>query len=374
MTQTSIDRSFMKRALRLAARGVGTTHPNPMVGAVLVRGGSVVGEGWHRLPGKPHAEILAIDRAGSRTRGATLYVNLEPCSHYGRTPPCTDRIIQAGISRLVAGCRDPNPDVNGKGFEILRRAGIEVSEGLLGEESHEINRAFFYYVANALPYVTLKTALTLDGRIATSGGQSRWITGKESRKAAHRLRSRADAVLVGVGTVLADDPELTVRAVRSKVQPWRIVLDPSLKTPFTAKVVARGEDGRTMIVVDEKVAEKRAKAFNNMGIRLVKLPIANGLFSWPSLGRRLVEKGIIHLMVEGGGKTAAWFVKEDAICRIEAFIAPILVGSEGISAMGPLALEALGDAPRFDIVRCRRVGGDVRITADRRGEKAGNRR
>lgn len=365
MTQTSTDRFFMKRALRLAAKGAGTTHPNPRVGAVLVRGGSVVGEGWHRLPGEPHAEVLAIDRAGIRAEGATLYVNLEPCRHYGRTPPCTGRIIQAGISRLVAGCRDPNPDVNGEGFEILKKAGIEVSEGLLGRESREINRAFFYFVANALPYVTLKTALTLDGRIATSGGESRWITGKESRRAVHRLRSQVDAVLAGVGTVLADDPELTVRTVGHHVQPWRIVLDPSLRTPLTAKVVALGEDGRTIIVVDDNIAEKRGKVFTDLGIRFIRLPATDGLFSWPSLGRRLVEEGIIHLMVEGGGKTGAWFVKEDAVCRIEAFIAPILVGSEGIPSMGSLSLEALGDAPRFDVVRCRRVGSDVRITADR---------
>ncbi|HDL54000.1 MAG TPA: bifunctional diaminohydroxyphosphoribosylaminopyrimidine deaminase/5-amino-6-(5-phosphoribosylamino)uracil reductase RibD, partial [Proteobacteria bacterium] len=188
MTQAAVDRFFMKRALRLAAKGVGTTHPNPMVGAVLVSGGSVIGEGWHELPGKPHAEVLSIDRAGRRAAGATMYVNLEPCSHYGRTPPCTDRIIQAGISRLVAGCRDPNPDVNGKGFETLERAGIEVSEGLLDEEARELNRAFFHYVANGIPYVTLKTAMSLDGRIATSSGESRWITGKGSRRAAHRLR------------------------------------------------------------------------------------------------------------------------------------------------------------------------------------------
>lgn len=365
MTQAAVDRFFMKRALRLAAKGVGTTHPNPMVGAVLVSGGSVIGEGWHELPGKPHAEVLSIDRAGRRAAGATMYVNLEPCSHYGRTPPCTDRIIQAGISRLVAGCRDPNPDVNGKGFETLERAGIEVSEGLLDEEARELNRAFFHYVANGIPYVTLKTAMSLDGRIATSSGESRWITGKGSRRAAHRLRSNADAVLVGVGTVLVDNPELTVRAVRSKVLPWRIILDPSLRTPLTSRVVVRGEDGKTIIVVDERIAEKRAKAFTDVGTRLMMLPTEGGLFSWPSLGKRLVGEGIIHLMVEGGGKTAAWFVGEGAVCRIEAFVAPVMIGSEGVAAMGPLALEALGDAARFDVVRCRRVGGDVRITADK---------
>jgi diaminohydroxyphosphoribosylaminopyrimidine deaminase/5-amino-6-(5-phosphoribosylamino)uracil reductase len=354
----------MLRALKLAARGAGTVHPNPLVGAVIVKDGKAVGEGWHQKPGTPHAEILAIRNAGAGVKGAHLYVNLEPCSHFGRTPPCVDAIVRAGIIRVVAGCRDPNPEVNGKGFEILRKAGIEVNVGLFEERAKELNRAFFHFVENGTPFVTLKLASTLDGRIATRIGESRWITGERSRRSVHRLRAQADAVLTGVGTVLKDDPRLTVRVSGTANQPVRVVLDPSLKTPMESNLVKGADDGRTMIVVGNDVPEHKIGPLAERGVQFIRLPVEKGWFSRVQLSQVLVEQGIIHLMVEGGGRTAAWFVRQRSVQRFEIYFAPILLGEESIPSMGSLGVSSLADAPSFSIVRTRRLGEDLHISAD----------
>jgi diaminohydroxyphosphoribosylaminopyrimidine deaminase/5-amino-6-(5-phosphoribosylamino)uracil reductase len=358
------DKRFMLRALKLAARGAGTTHPNPMVGAVIVKDRKIIGEGWHQKPGEPHAEILAIRNAGERSRGAHLYVNLEPCGHFGRTPPCVHSIAEAGIIRVVAACSDPNPEVDGKGFEILREAGIKVTVGLLEERAKELNRAFFHFVKSGFPYVTLKLASTLDGRIATHSGESKWITGETSRRSVHRLRAQADAVLVGVGTVLKDDPQLTVRGTGSVNQPERIILDPLLGTPLEARLVRNADDGRTLIVVGKDVSENRMKPFTEKGVRFIKLTIEKGRFSWAQLSSGLVTQGVIHIMVEGGGKTAAWFIKQKCVQRFEIYLAPILLGEEGVPSMGSLDVRSLIEAPSFSISRSRRLGKDIHITAD----------
>jgi len=354
----------MLRALKLAAKGTGTAHPNPLVGAVIVNNGKTVGEGWHRKPGTPHAEIIAIQQAGERSRGADLFVNLEPCSHYGRTPPCVHAIVEAGIVRVVAACGDPNPEVDGKGFKILQQAGVEVKVGLHEERAKELNRAFLHFVKSGKPYVTLKLASTLDGRIATRSGESKWITGESSRRSVHRLRSQVDAVLTGVGTVLKDDPRLTARLPGSPGQPVRVVLDPALKTPVEAKLVQEADDGRTLIVVGKDVPEERLGPLAEKGVRFVRLPSDEGGFSWTGLSGSLVDQGILHLLVEGGGRTAAWFVRENCVQRFELYLAPLLLGEEGIPSMGSLGIGSLVQAPSFSIVRSRRLGEDIHITAD----------
>lgn len=364
MINDKTDRSFMDRALKLAARGTGKTHPNPMVGAVLVAGGKIVGEGWHLKTGEPHAEIRAIRNAGRKSAGSTLYVNLEPCNHHGRTPPCTDLIIESRIRRVVVGCQDSNPLVDGKGIERLRNSGIEVKTGVKEKDSRELNRAFLHSAKTGQPYITLKLASTLDGQIATPSGESKWITGEKSRKAVHMMRTRVDGVLVGVGTVLSDDPGLDARGVRIRNQPHRIILDPSLKTPLGSKIVQQASDGRTILVVDHSHSIKQLKPYRDMGIRFLSLVIRKKMFEWPDLADQLNNEGILHLLVEGGGKTAAWFIRQKAVMRLELFMSPRIIGGDGIPSIGDLEIRNLRDAPGFKLLRTRRLDEDVHITAD----------
>lgn len=357
-------RRFMKRSLVLAARGAGTTHPNPMVGAVVVKGSKAVGEGWHQRPGEPHAETIALKEAGNLARGGTLLVNLEPCDHTGRTPPCTQAIIKAGITRVYAACPDPHSLVDGKGFDTLRRAGIEVHVGILRREAEELNRAFFHFSRKGIPYVTLKLATTLDGRIAGPDGDSKWITGEKARKAVHRLRAQADAVMVGVGTVIADDPMLTVRGVRRKNQPYRVVVDPSLRTPADSLIVKENGDGMTLLVTGDVVPGDRCKVFEEKGVRLLRLPLSEGVLPWNALAGVMAEMGILHVLVEGGGKTAAWMLRERAVNRVELFMASKILGASGVPAIGDMGAVSLGEAVLLSFLQVRRTGEDVRITAD----------
>ena len=363
---------FMSRALALAARGSGTTHPNPMVGAVIVQGGKVVGEGWHCRPGEPHAEILAIEKAAGHTGGSTLYVNLEPCAHHGRTGPCADAVIEAGIRRVVVSTEDPHPLVSGKGIHRLREAGVETVVGEGQEKALELNRAFCHYVRTDTPYVTLKLASTLDGRIAASDGSSKWITGEKARASVHQMRSGSDAVLVGVGTVIADDPQLTARSVTRntgrkaarKVQPRRIVLDPGLRTPTASRLVREAGDGRTVLFAADDLPKNRYEEMEKLKVSVVKVPLVHGRFRWDDLAGKLVEMGVLHLMVEGGGETAAWFVREGAVNRLELFLAPRFMGSEGIPSVGELGMTALAHSTEWSLLSCRKVGNDLRVTAD----------
>jgi diaminohydroxyphosphoribosylaminopyrimidine deaminase/5-amino-6-(5-phosphoribosylamino)uracil reductase len=359
------DRSLMERALALAARGEGTTHPNPRVGAVVARGGRVEGEGWHRAPGGPHAEAAALAEAGPRARGATLYVTLEPCAHSGRTPPCADGIIAAGVRRVLAACRDPNPLVDGRGLARLRRAGIEVETGLLAAEARELNRAYLHATATGLPFVTLKLAQSLDGRIAARGGRSRWITCERSREAVHRLRAEADAVLVGVGTVLADDPELTARP-RGRLerrQPARVVLDPRLRTPLDARVV-REKTGRTILLVGREVPKGRMAPYRARGVTIVPLRTRAGRFSWKETGRALAGLGLLAVLAEGGGETAAWLARERAVSRFELFVSPLLLGGDGIPAFAALGVSDPARALRLGMVRREVLGDDLHLTVE----------
>lgn len=362
------DRQFMRQALRLAERGRGTTHPNPVVGAVVVKGGKVLASGFHQRAGQPHAEIVALAKLGMRAPGATLYVTLEPCCHHGRTGPCTEAIVQAGIRRVVVGCCDENPLVSGRGVAILRRAGIAVAAGCLKEECHRQNRAFFTWVRKQRPWVTLKVASTLDGFIGDGHererkGQGRWITGPESRARAHALRSQHDAVLVGVGTVLADDPLLTVRTVERKPAryPLRIVLDSRLRTPAAAALVRPSRDHAPPLVV---AAEPRTRNRNLVG-RQHKLERAgaeviylradrHGRVALPALLQALAARGVQSLLVEGGSRIHGAFVNQRFVDSVALFLAPRLVGhgvpiveSAGLdwsypAKLGPIAIEPLG--------------------------------
>ncbi|QIA27770.1 bifunctional diaminohydroxyphosphoribosylaminopyrimidine deaminase/5-amino-6-(5-phosphoribosylamino)uracil reductase RibD [Thermaerobacter sp. PB12/4term] len=356
------DRAFMRRALRLAARARGRTHPNPIVGAVIVRDGEVVGEGFHRRAGEPHAEIEALRTAGERARGATLYVTLEPCCHYGRTPPCTGAIMAAGVRRVVVAMVDPDPRVAGRGIAALAAAGIEVAVGLEEEAARRLNEAYIVHRRLGRPMVTAKYAMTLDGRIATARGDSRWVTGIRARRWAHRLRDRVDAILVGVGTVLADDPLLTVRLHPGGRDPLRIVLDSHARTPPTARVVqvARLSPAPTWVAVTPGAPAARVRGLEEAGARIVTLPAGpDGRVSLPHLLRLLAAEGVVHLLVEGGATVHGAFFGARLVDRVVALVAPKLAG--GAEAPGPIAgpgVERMADAPVLRRVFARRLGSD----------------
>jgi len=349
------DRLFMRRALRLAARNAGRTAPNPMVGALVVKDGEIVGEGSHQRAGEPHAEAIAIARAGERARGATLYLNLEPCTHQGRTPPCVDTVISSGIARVVAGMRDPDPRVDGKGLRKLRAAGIEADSGVLEMEARRLNEGFISRVTRGRPFVMLKLATTLDGRVAVSG--RRYLSGKPALKEVHRMRDRADAVMVGVGTVLADDPELTVREVRGR-DPLRVVLDADARTPANAKVLRAGDPQRTIVFVARDADQRKAKRLRDAGVLVATLPrAADGLDVAAGL-RWLAENGVNTVLSEGGPRVAASLLREKVVDRIVFIVAPVAGGD------GPLAIEGLPTAVDLAAMRARRLGSDVLLEAD----------
>jgi len=350
----------MRRALRLARRGDGAVSPNPMVGAVLVRDGVVVGEGWHRRFGGPHAEHHALADADDAARGATLYVTLEPCAHHGKTPPCSDAIIQAGITRVIVAMTDPNRAVTGGGIDQLRTAGLDVTVGLLGHEAARLNESFLRHVASDRPFVRLKSAASLDGRIATAQGESRWITGEEARRWAHRVRRLADAILVGVGTVLADDPRLDVRDDRPAKDLLRIVLDSRLKTPPAARLLGLG--GRARIYTTKAAPARRRRALEAAGAEVIAVGrAADRQVSVGAVLQHLGRRGIGRLLVEGGGRVAASFVKRRAVDRLSTVYAPMLLGADGVAAIGDLAVRRLRSAARFEVDSIRRLGNDVLI-------------
>jgi diaminohydroxyphosphoribosylaminopyrimidine deaminase / 5-amino-6-(5-phosphoribosylamino)uracil reductase len=366
------DHRWMRRALTLARRGRGTTRPNPMVGAVVVRAGRVLGEGFHRRAGEPHAEIealAALKEAGRSAAGATIYVNLEPCAHIGRTAPCVDALIAAGVARVVVGVRDPNPLVDGRGTARLRRAGIQVDVGCLEEESHELNRAFFTWVSRRRPLVTLKTASTLDGFIADGRRRSKaapaWITGPAAREAGHHLRAQHDAILVGVGTVLADDPKLTVRLPRGAAvaaQPQRVVLDGRLRTPVAAAVLRPHGGPPTLIIGTTKAGAARAAALRRAGADVELLGARAGRLPVAAVLRVLARRGVQSLLVEGGAAVAGAFVSAGAVDRVVMFHAPLLLGGGLPAATG--AGRGLGRALRLGAITTTAVGNDFMTRAD----------
>jgi diaminohydroxyphosphoribosylaminopyrimidine deaminase/5-amino-6-(5-phosphoribosylamino)uracil reductase len=351
----------MRAALTLARRGLGTVWPNPAVGCVIVDRGRVVGRGWTQPGGRPHGETEALGRAGEAARGATAYVSLEPCCHWGRTPPCTDALIAAGIRRVVVALEDPDPRVAGDGVRQLRAGGLEVETGLCEAEAAEINAGFFCRLRHGRPLVTLKLATSLDGRIATGSGQSQWITGPPARERAHALRAAHDAIMVGTGTVLADDPQLTCRlpglAHRS---PVRVVVDRHLRIPPTTRLISDARAVPTWILTLPSADPARRQVFLGAGATVIDIdPGPDGNGSIAAALAALGDRGITRLLVEGGGHLGAAFARAGLIDRLVWVHAPMLIGGEGIPAIAELGLEALSKAPNFTRLSTETVGDDV---------------
>jgi diaminohydroxyphosphoribosylaminopyrimidine deaminase/5-amino-6-(5-phosphoribosylamino)uracil reductase len=363
-SRTSVpqDESYMKEALRLAGKGSGRTSPNPMVGAIIVRGNRIIGRGYHREFGGRHAEIDAIENAPANLRGTTFYITLEPCSHFGKTPPCVDRILKAKPARVVVGSADPNPLVSGKGIRLLRRHGIEVSTGVLEEECRALNEVFFRYMTTGYPFVTVKYAQTLDGRIATRSGRSRWISSPPSLRFAHRLRSLHDSILVGAGTVVKDDPELTCRLVKGR-NPRRVIIDSTLRIPLSSKVLLDQNRAKTTIFT---TAGARRQKLRTLGDRGVDVRVAEGdtggHIDLRKLLKALGREGVSSVLVEGGAGVITAFLGAGLVDRLVVITAPKVLG-KGIEAVGDLGIDDLDRAVRFEIKKIIRSGDDIVIDA-----------
>lgn len=349
---------FMRLALREARRGFGRTSPNPAVGALLVRNGRIVARGHHTRAGAPHAEVVAIRRAGARARGSDLYTTLEPCNHWGRTPPCTLAILQAGVKRVFVGSRDPNPLVNGNGAARLHRGGVEVVLGVLRRECRALNERWLRFITAGRPHVTLKAAVTLDGKIATRGGSSRWVTGPEARAEAHRLRDRADAVLVGAGTARADDPRLTARLPGGRGRdPLRVVLDSRLGLPGSLRLFRHRSPAPTL------VAHVSGRPRPRPGVEYLRCRGRGGRVDLRDLLEKLAGRGVVALLVEGGAAVHASFLEERLADRVVLFVAPRIVGGGGISWVAGAGARRMADALRLLDVEVRRAGEDLVVSA-----------
>jgi diaminohydroxyphosphoribosylaminopyrimidine deaminase/5-amino-6-(5-phosphoribosylamino)uracil reductase len=349
----------MRRALALAERGRGHVSPNPLVGAVVVRAGRVVGEGWHARLGGPHAEVMALARAGVAARGATMFVTLEPCAHHGRTPPCVDAIIAAGIRRCVVAVRDPHDIVDGLGLRRLRAAGVKVELGLLAAEARELLGGYWLTHTAGRPRVTLKLAASLDGRVAPAGGFAtrgvgRWLTGATARRDAHRLRAVSDAVVIGAGTAREDDPRLTARGVSATRQPLRVVCDTALELPLTLRLLRAPLATGTVVACGPRASARRAAALAARGVRVWRLPPSGGGVSLAALARRLARDGRHEVLVEGGARLAGAFIGAGLVDRVALFTAPVLAGVHGLGW-------GAGDriVRRGRLLRHARVGGDA---------------
>ena len=354
--------SFMDRARDLAERGRYTAAPTPLVGVVLTRDGEVIGEGWHERAGQDHAEIVALKQCGPAARGATMFTTLEPCNHHGRTPPCTDAILEAGIAKVVIGDLDPNPKMRGRSAEILRDAGVEVEVRNDHVFEHQ-NEQFDHLMKTGRPFVHLKLAATLDGRIATSTGDSKWITGEAARQRAHLLRAEAGAVLVGAGTVRADDPAITARNLPQDPPPiTRVVLDPSLTTTSESQLVRTASETPVIIFSAKDSLDGSENKLEPAGVEVIGAPPDEDgldlLFVLEELGRR----GIRGLLVEGGGETAGWFIRKELVDKMTVFYAPKLAGADGVPMIGALGLQRMKDAPLLSIANVEVLGDDVAMT------------
>lgn len=362
----SRDDYFMRMALREALRGRGRTSPNPLVGAVIVKADRVITRGYHGFFGGPHGEIMAFSKLRKgQARGATLYVNLEPCCYHGKTPPCTKAIIAAGIRRVVIGCEDPNPPVSGKGITELRASGIEVTTGVLESEARRINAPYLTFVTKKRPWVLLKMAQTLDGRLALASGESRWISNEASLREVHRLRSWFDAVLIGVQTIIKDDSELTVRHVRGR-NPFRVVLDSHLRIPLKARVLYQEGPDKTIIFTTNKASARKQKAIQKTGAQVFKVRASKeGFVDVSASLQKMAKLNIQSLLVEGGGKVHRSFFLSGFVDSLTIAVAPKLIGEDGLASVGPLGLRSLRDMPEFIWRRRRFVGNDLWLELDK---------
>jgi diaminohydroxyphosphoribosylaminopyrimidine deaminase/5-amino-6-(5-phosphoribosylamino)uracil reductase len=355
-----IDRSFMKRALSIAARGRGFVSPNPCVGCVIVKNGKVLSEGYHSFYGGAHAEINAIQKAKTSLRGATIYINLEPCTHWGKTPPCTPQVIKSGIKRIFIAMLDPNPLVKGRGIKALKKAGINVHVGLGQKEAEELNKSYIHWRKTKLPYVILKTAMSLDGKIATYRGDSQWISNPLSRRWGHKLRSASDAILVGRKTVEIDNPKLTSHGMGKN--PLRIILDPSLKTPISALVFS--DKKPTLVIISKRAPKKKISKLMKSGIQFLRLNMKSNRFNVKTLLKYLGKSNVSQLLLEGGGETSWTFIKNKLVNEIAFFISPKIIG--GRSAATPVEGEGFDQVKKslsLDFKNISRSGTDILIQA-----------
>ncbi len=360
MSFTAADHAHMARALQLAEQGLWTTTPNPRVGCVLVSNGEIVGEGWHVKAGEPHAEVYALRMAGERARGATAYVTLEPCAHFGRTPPCAKGLIEAGVGRVVAAMQDPNPLVAGKGLAMLADAGIATASGLLESEARELNIGFVSRMTRGRPWLRLKAAASLDGKTALNNGVSQWITGPEARRDGHRWRARACAILTGIGTVRDDDPQLNVRDVETSRQPLRVVVDSRLEMPLTARMLQSGGPVLIAAAVDDPV---RRAALQAQGAEVLCLPNPHGKVALPDLLLALGQRGINEVHAEAGFKLNGSLLREGLVDELLLYLAPCLIGHDAAGLFNLPALTALTNKTQLKIRDLRQLGQDIRLIA-----------
>lgn len=367
----------MKRALSLAARGKGKTNPNPMVGAVIVNHGRIVGEAYHQQAGKPHAEILALHHAGPRARGGVLYVTLEPCCHiHKRTPPCVPLLIQSGLTRICVAMADPNPQVRGQGIQMLKRAGFQVSVGVLEEEAQQLNAVYRHWITTGRPFVILKGAMTLDGKIATKTGQSQWITGDQARQDVHRVRSQVDAVIVGIGTVLADNPELSARGsknaskLRMGRQPVRVVLDSQLRIPLTAKVLQCVHEQPTILCTTKEASPKKIQTLKDRGIQVWVATQKSGMVSLKAALGKLGKAGMSTVLLEGGSTLNASALHEGLVNQVRLYVAPQLLGGQDAkSLIGGLSPKTIGQAWRLVNPELKKIGQDWLVMGSLNSQK-----
>lgn len=356
----------MRAALGLARRGLGNVWPNPAVGCILMRDGRVAGRGWTQPGGRPHAEAEALGRAGQNARGATAYITLEPCSHQGQTAPCVEALLAAGIARAVIACQDPDPRVSGRGITRLGDGGVEVTTGPCAAEAEEVNAGFFLRVRANRPLVTLKVATSLDGRIALHDGESKWITGETARAWAHRLRACHDAVMVGIGTALADDPKLTCRlpglAHRS---PVRVVVDSRLRLPLSSQVVAGAREPPTWLITRSDGDERRRRAYAKRGVEVIAID-ADDHLPMLKVVQELGRRGVTRLLVEGGSQIAAALLRQGLVDRLAWFRAPRLIGGDGVAAAAAFGVDRLEDMARFERISVVRAGEDILETYRRK--------
>jgi len=355
----------MRLALHLAKRGMGRTNPNPMVGAVVVKGKAIVGRGYHHRAGEPHAEVLALQQAGEKARGATLYLNLEPCDHFGKTPPCTRAILDAGIGRVVAGMKDPNPLVSGRGIRRLKSAGIKADVGILEEQCRELNAPFCKHITNQTPFVTLKAAISLDGKVATKSGDSRWVSGEVSRAYVHRSRSAVDAVMVGIGTVLQDDPLLNVRlpGVKNARHPLRIIVDSRLRIPFHSQIVRTAGKYRTLVATTRAASTTKIERLKRIPVEVMVVKSdADGRVNLKILMKELGRRRVLSILLEGGPTLNASALRDKVVDRVLLFVAPRIIGGEKAPGMvGGEGSSRIKDAQPIKILRIKRAGADLMI-------------
>ncbi len=365
MPENNLDEQYMRQALRLARRGLGRVSPNPMVGAVIVKGGCVIARGYHKSFGGDHAEVDALKRAEGDVGGSTLYVTLEPCRHRGKTPPCTDAIIKAEIGRVVVGMLDPFPEMRGKSIELLEQNGIKTTVGVLETECRALNEVYLKWVTAGLPYVTVKWAQTLDGKTATARGASRWISSPESLKLAHRLRATHDAILVGVDTVLKDDPQLTTRLVKGR-SPVRVILDSHLRIPLDAKVLSDQETAKTLVAATAPPPAAKLPDFKRMGIEVLAVsPDLSGRVDIRELLMTLARRQISSLLVEGGAATITSFLRAGLADRIIVIIAPKIMG-KGTDAVGELNIKDVSEALKLKFTKVYRSGEDIVVEGEKK--------